>query len=142
MISFKAPKLDKFKSGMKDRHKKASNQRKVNAAALVMVDRWIQKNFQREGDPKWKPLSPVTIALRRRGRGAGRPKILQDTGQLKTRWKHLFTHKKSVIQSGVEYGLKHEEGLRVPKRKILPTNKQIWPELKKVYQSFVKRSLK
>jgi len=29
---------------------------------------------------KWQSLSPVTIALRRKGKGTGGPKILQDTG--------------------------------------------------------------
>ena len=44
---------------------------------------WIDKNFKAEGlEGKWKPLSPNTIAARRKkGKGA---KILQDTGHLKS----------------------------------------------------------
>ena len=43
---------------------------------------WVDQNFKKEGiEIKWRPLSPNTIAARRKnGRGA---KILQDTGRLK-----------------------------------------------------------
>ena len=43
---------------------------------------WVDQNFRKEGiEIKWRPLSPNTIAARRKnGRGA---KILQDTGRLK-----------------------------------------------------------
>jgi phage gpG-like protein len=38
--------------------------------------------FRIEGKPaKWAPLSPMTLALRRKGKRAGTPKILRDTGR-------------------------------------------------------------
>lgn len=44
----------------------------------------VQKNFQAQGRPKkWTPLSPRTIAGRRKGRGKGGPKILIDMARLK-----------------------------------------------------------
>lgn len=45
----------------------------------------ILLNFREQHDPygnAWEPLSDVTIANRRRGRGLRSPKILQDTGLL------------------------------------------------------------
>lgn len=42
--------------------------------------KWVNDNFVREGiEVKWKPLSPATIALRRKRSS----KILQDTGRLR-----------------------------------------------------------
>lgn len=35
-----------------------------------------------ESTPAWKPLAPSTVAKRRKGRGAGSPEILRDTGRL------------------------------------------------------------
>ena len=43
----------------------------------------IQQNFLSQGRPSpWVPLSPMTIAMRRKGTGTGSPKILMDTGAL------------------------------------------------------------
>ena len=45
----------------------------------------IKETFRRQGRPaRWKGLAPLTIALRRKGKGKGSPRILQDTGQLFT----------------------------------------------------------
>ena len=116
-----------------------SDRRKVNARAVVLVDAWIQKNFKQEGGlvGGWQKLSPVTIAQRRKGGGGA--KILQDTGQLKSRWKKLWTAKFAKIQSGVPYSEIHHEGKgHIPKRQILPTEKQIRPQLIKMFSNFIK----
>ena len=43
----------------------------------------IQRNFLAQGRPNaWAPLSPMTIANRRKGKGTGSPMILRDTGAL------------------------------------------------------------
>lgn len=43
----------------------------------------IQNNFLAQGRPdKWAPLSQMTMALRRKGTGAGGPLILRDKGDL------------------------------------------------------------
>ncbi len=133
--------MSKMGRGLKDR-------RKVNARAVVVTDRWIQKNFQQEGalaypGTGWKPLSPVTIAARRKGKGKGSVKILQDTGQLRSRWKKLWTSKFAKIQSGVPYSDKHHKGVgHIPERRILPTEAQIRPELMKLFADFIKKVIK
>lgn len=145
---------------MKSREAKLKNRTLTNRKATILIDRWIQKNFQSqgtlaEGGTGWQKLSPATIAGRRKGKKKslliggqkgqtlvpGTAKILQDTGQLRTRWKHYYTARTAVLQSGVEYGIYHEEGRGVPKRKILPTKKQILPELLKLFGRHVKTSL-
>jgi phage gpG-like protein len=52
----------------------------------MIMYRGVILNFRTQGQRVvaggWKPLSPVTIAGRRKGKGAGSPRILQDTGAL------------------------------------------------------------
>jgi phage gpG-like protein len=44
---------------------------------------WVNQNFRDEGtEQKWAPLSPNTIAARRKGKGAGGAQILRDTGHM------------------------------------------------------------
>jgi phage gpG-like protein len=120
-----------------------SNRRKLNARVVVLLDRWIQKNFQQEGKlvGGWKPLSPATIAQRRK-KGAG-AKILQDTGQLRSRWKKQWTSKFAKVQSGVPYSEIHHKGLgNVPERQILPEEHQIKPQLIKLFGDYVKVLIK
>lgn len=125
-----------------------SDRRRVNARATVIVDRWIQKNFQKEGQlaypgTGWKPLKPSTIASRRKGKGKGGVKILQDTGHLKGRWKKSWTATFAKVQSGVPYSEIHHEGKgHVPERRILPTDAQIRPELMKLFADFVRMQIK
>lgn len=54
----------------------------LKAGAQVAVTS-INRNFDVQGRPPFKGLSQSTLAGRRRGRGRGGPKILQDTGRLK-----------------------------------------------------------
>ena len=44
----------------------------------------INRNFKGQGRPRrWVPLSPVTIAMRKAGKGKGTPQALLDTGRLR-----------------------------------------------------------
>jgi len=120
------------------------NRRSLYAQAVVIADKWIQDNFKFEGalaqEGGWKPLKAATLARRRKGKGKGSPKILQDTGQLKSRWKHQWTARFGKIQSGVIYGTTHHEGykpLKIPARPILPTEEQLMPKLIKLAELWV-----
>lgn len=130
-------KLDKISTDLAKR-------KRINAQAVVIVDRWIQVNFQQEGKPVggWKPLSEETILMRRRGTGSGGTRILQDTGDLRKRWKHLYDEDTAAIQSGVDYGYYHDQGKGVPKRRILPYAKEMWESLEKLYGAWIKGVLK
>lgn len=133
---------------MARRAERLSRLRTANLAAIIQVDKWVQKNFKQEGSlsgggSPWKPLAPSTLAGRRKGRGVGSAKILQDKGQLKTRWKHTATARTAVLQSGVPYGDYHDRGTgTIPKRKILPTQRMVKPILKRIYKAFLKKGLK
>jgi len=82
----------------------------------------IDKNFRAEGRPKrWAPLSPMTIAMRRKkGRGA---KILQDTGHGKGSIVYkVVGNQKVQIGTNVWYMKIHQTGgkINLPPRDIYP----------------------
>src|SRR3990167_11349566 len=63
--------------------KKISNTKKPLAKSLIYMMGSIKRNFVEQGRPvKWQKLSPLTIALRRKGKGKRAPQILRDTGTL------------------------------------------------------------
>lgn len=145
VIGFEIVGWPAFQKITRRRAQMLKNRRKVNERAIVVVDQWIQKNFKSEGELAqngWQSLESSTLKHRRKkGKGA---KILQDTGQLRSRWKHDFSSNHAVLQSGVDYGVFHDSDKprkKLPQRKILPRNKQIWPELKKIYKHFIRRAL-
>lgn len=128
--------------------------------AVVLIDRWVQKNFQTEGrlaypGVGWKPLSESTIAARLRmkrtqratkGKAVAKIKlpILQVNGWLRSRWRHFYNDQYAMIQSGVDYGIYHDSDKprkKLPERKITPKEKQIMPELKKIFGDHVRTSL-
>jgi len=82
----------------------------------------IDKNFRAEGRPnRWAPLSPMTIAMRRKkGKGA---KILQDTGMGKGSIVYeVVSDQKVQIGTRRDYMRIHQEGgsIKIPARDIYP----------------------
>lgn len=125
--------------------------KKANMQALAVVDRWIQKNFDGQGKLSmggggWQPLSARTLLARQKGWGdyvkSNNPKILQNKGNLKNRWKHYASERTSYIRSTTDYGIYHHKGEGVPKRRITPTQKQIRPQLKKHYRWFIRNGIR
>ena len=126
--------------------------RKANAQAIAIVDRWVQKNFEGEGKLAmggggWKPLSAATLLARAEGWGqyvkSKTPKILQNKGALKSRWKHFYNSNTGKLQSQVDYGVAHDEGKgSLPTRRILPLDRQIKPKLNAHYQWFIRQSIR
>ncbi len=145
IISFKMIGMSQFTSGMKARAGRLRKRSVINKRALVLVDRWIQKNFQSQGGTVggWQKLEASTIAHRRKkGRGA---KILQDVGWLKNNWKHFANDRMAVIEAGVPYGIFHDSDKprrKLPQRKILPRDENVQPVLTKLYKHWVRTVIK
>ena len=149
LAAFKLKGMKALQDSLTKKARKLENRRKVNAQAIALTDRWIQKNFQTQGKlahpgTGWKPLSPVTIMMRRKGpKKTGKVMILQDTGTMRGRWKHFWNAWVAKIQAGVDYAYKHHFGKDgLPVRRVLPTQKQIGPDLKKLFAKFVRKILK
>ncbi len=124
------------------------NRRTAHARIVAMLDGMIQRNFQQEGKlldgSGWVPLAPSTIEARKRNK-KGNVRILQDTGMLRSRWKHLYDNNKAMIQSGVPYGIYHDSDKprkKLPQRKILPRPAQYMPKVNEIYKNFIKDVLK
>jgi len=149
LASFTMIGIKQLQHHLDSRIQQLNNRRAVNAQAIALTDRWIQKNFQSQGKlahpgTGWKELSPMTIVLRRKGpKKTGKIMILQDTGTMRSRWKHFWDAWVAKIQAGVDYAYKHHFGKEgLPVRKILPTQKQIGPEIKKLYAKWCEKILK
>lgn len=89
--------------------------------------------FRREGrgPVKWKPLSPMTIAMREwSGRGKGSRKPLQVSGHLRQTIDTVFVKTRKgaaqAIFSRVPYAKMHQEGgeIHIPARTIEPKKKK------------------
>lgn len=144
-----------WENWLNETHQKLKKRKDTNAKCTAFIGTWIQKNFKSEGAESiggsWAPLSDLTIALRR-NKGRETTKILQDVGNLKNKWKRFYTDEDAYIESGVNYGWKHDQGdphntwngypAPIPQRKILPVSKQIWPGIKTIYKMFLSKALR
>lgn len=94
--------------------------------------KWVLKNFEAEGlEGKWAPLKPETIARRKKGRGAGGQKILQDQRDLFKSFNrgnegHVYRRDAHEIEVGssLNYAATHHYGDKkrgIPARPILPS---------------------
>lgn len=100
-------------------------------SALTLVGHYMVKsiirNFQAQGRPqKWKPLSPYTLAMRKKGRGRGHPKILEDTGRLRQSIGFAIKDDSVAIGTNLEYAKKLQEGgtAKIPARTIIAVKKK------------------
>src|ERR1051325_6961054 len=79
----------------------------------------IEKNFQAQGRPKrWDPLSPRTLAGRRKGRRKkGGPKILIDTARLKNSMGvKLVEGPAALVGTNVKYARRQHSGYESKKK--------------------------
>jgi phage virion morphogenesis protein len=97
------------------------------------------RTFDDQADPwnaAWRPLSPVTLALRRGGGG----QILRDTGRLSASITHLVQGDEVRIGTNVEYAATHQLGRAsnrmfgrssapIPARAFLPIREDGRPDL-------------
>jgi phage gpG-like protein len=130
----------------------------VNKKQATAAFGWVQRNFRSGGQlsgGKWEPLARDdkgrTYRQKTHRAGEGQrthkpesgAKILQDTGDLRQRWKLDWNRTFAKIQSGVPYGLFHDnpkKGSKLPQRKITPTNNLFMPIAMKIYRQHIKSS--
>jgi len=122
LISYEIKNDEKVKALLKKAGNKAKDLRIPLKRCGILMLRSIDKNFRAEGRPKrWAPLSPMTIAMRRKeGRGA---KILQDTGHGKGSIVYkVVSNQKVQIGTNLGYMKIHQEGgsIKIPARDIYP----------------------
>lgn len=86
------------------------------------------KNFEAEGRPKWVPLSPMTLAMRR-NKNKMSAKILRDTGNLMNSITYAIVDDDTGVQIGtnVKYAGTHQYGgkIKIPARTIVPKHAKV-----------------
>ena len=122
LINFQVMNDEKVVALLKRTREKAKDLRIPLKQSGILMLSSIDKNFRAEGRPKkWAPLSPMTIAMRRKkGRGA---KILQDTGRGKSSIVYkVVSNQKVQIGTNLDYMRIHQEGgsIKMPARDIYP----------------------
>ena len=122
LIGYEIKNDEKVKALLKRAGNKAKDLRIPLKRCGILMLRSIDKNFRAEGRPKkWAPLSPMTIAMRRKkGKGA---KILQDTGMGKESIVYkIVSNQKVQIGTNRDYMRIHQEGgsIKIPARDIYP----------------------
>ena len=122
LISYEIKNDEKVKALLKKAGDKAKDLRIPLKRCGILMLASIDKNFRAEGRPKrWAPLSPMTIAMRRKeGKGA---KILQDTGHGKGSIVYkVVSNQKVQIGTNLGYMRIHQEGgsIKIPPRDIYP----------------------
>ena len=127
LISYEIKNDEKVKALLKKAGNKAKDLRTPLKRCGILMLRSIDKNFRAEGRPKrWAPLSPMTIAMRRKkGKGA---KILQDTGHGKGSIVYkVVSNQKVQIGTNLGYMKIHQEGgsIKIPARDIYPVKARV-----------------
>lgn len=127
LISYEIKNDEKVKALLKKAGEKAKDLKIPLKQCGILMLGSIDKNFRAEGRPnRWAPLSPMTIAMRRKkGRGA---KILQDTGHGKGSIVYkVVSNQKVQIGTDLDYMRIHQEGgsIKIPARDIFPVRARV-----------------
>jgi len=127
LISYEIKDDEKVKALLKKAGDKAKNLRIPLKRCGILMLGSIDKNFRMEGRPtKWVPLSPMTIAMRRKeGKGA---KILQNTGMAKGSIIYKVISDQEVqIGTPLDYMKIHQIGgsINLPARTIVPNKARV-----------------
>ncbi|HBE44260.1 MAG TPA: phage virion morphogenesis protein [Deltaproteobacteria bacterium] len=93
----------------------------MRAIAGIMHDA-VEQNFEEEGRPKWKPLSPATI-MQREKKGHWPGKILQASGQLASSINSRATSNSAIVGTNKKYAAIHQLGGKTKAHIIKPRHK-------------------
>ena len=97
-----------FKAKLKKLGDAVNKDRLFNAVGMRGI-KWVNDNFKREGlEIKWKPLSPNTVANRRKGSSA----ILQDTGRLRQSFDYKLTPDAVIVGTQSKIASYHNDGTK------------------------------
>lgn len=117
--------------------------RVVHKKASILLDKWVQRNFRREGKDlgadKWPPFKAGGRI--KKGILDTGAKLLQDTGRLRGSFRPFHSERDAGIGSALPYSKPHELGLgHLPMRRMLPKEKDIHDAMIKLFDSHVKKA--
>jgi phage virion morphogenesis protein len=127
-------------------------ERPLKAAGTYAIGS-IQRNFDEQGRPdKWSPLSPRTLASRRKGKGGGGPKILIDRARLRNSINekvHLASPDSyAEVGTNVVYAARQHFGYpggsgrghsKTPARKFLMLQQEDFPRIERIFTRHIEK---
>lgn len=108
----------------------------------IELDSWVQRNFKTEGGNVggWQPFAHGGRWIKGYGLDQS-AKLLQDKGVLRASFRTFKTRRSAGIGSDLPYSKKHEEGIGVPARRMLPMDKDMKPRADKIFKEHVARGI-
>jgi len=154
--------LKELKDRLAKRKKEYQTDKTPWKAVSLMLDQWVQGNFQSEGKKvggwrpfkaggRWIPVGNVAKG-KRAGLGATKrgmvldtsAKLLQDTGRLRSSFLPFATMWNAGIGSDLDYAKKHEDGdpsRKLPARRMLPKRSEVIDEAHDILQRMTMKTL-
>jgi len=132
MMTIEFQGLDKFQGYMSDVSERLSDARIANLAVAQKAWKDVMEHFKNEEGPdgKWAPLNVSwTLAARRKGKGTGSDKILQDNGDLRRSIQFRSTKTDAEVYTGLVYAGTHQYGRKMTIRKrtiTIPKRPFMW----------------
>ena len=155
---------DKMQSKAKVMGKNAAKLKVAHHKIATLLDAWVHRNFKTSGGNVggWKPfkrycvggprspygLSKTCAVGRVVGKGASRKidtsaNMLRDSGDLDISFKPFHDEKEAGVGSKKKYSKPHEKGLgHLPKRRMLPNEKDVKKQVKRIYEDHIKWAVK
>jgi phage virion morphogenesis protein len=94
---------------LKNLQDKIGNLRPIMKDIAGIMHDAVEENFEKQGRPNWKPLSPKTIK-RRQEKGYWPGKILQMRGELAVSISKKFDNKSAIVGTNKAYAAIHQFG--------------------------------
>lgn len=134
--------LDRLKDAADEARAKVRDASPAYKRAATYLDQWVQINFRTEGGNVggWKPFARG--GRWRKGVGIDQTaKLLQDTGALRLSFRPFATKNNAGIGSDLDYAERHEEGLGVPQRRMLPKQSEVKQPIRDILDQYVENDI-
>jgi phage gpG-like protein len=132
------PSLEAVAAALRTRIKKMNDRTAPNRRVAVVLDQWVQRNFQTEGGDVggWTPFAAGGRYVPGIGLDTS-AKLLQDTGLLRASFQSFYDADVVGIGSDLHYSKYHEEGTStIPQRRMLPDEKDVMESILNVYNQW------
>lgn len=133
--------IDKMREKLAAAKKRGGDLTQLTEYVAARAYKECIEHFENEEGPKgkWEPLSPVTLARRRQGKGTGGAKILQDTGRLRSSILFRGLRDSAIVFTNVIYGIIHQDGYKkIPQRKFLWLPDDFLKSMAEKFAQFIK----
>jgi len=139
------PTMKEVRAEFKARRENFKDVRPAHVKVSIFLDQWVQRNFKNQGSELGSDKWPDFQQGGRRTVDGGldtSAKLLQDTGRLKFSFLPFASQRDAGIGSKIKYSKPHNEGLKVPKRRILPEPLEVQERIRKILTTHGRKTMK